>query len=233
MDPDERDLDDRAAGAPRRRVLVYSAAALAVLLVGAAIGMLVTLTAVGSDAPPGEGSVDVGFSQDMRTHHLQAITMAGIARDRTTDPEVKGLAFDIETGQLDQSGQMSGWLTSWNQPTLPPPGQKHMRWMAAGGHDHGGMAMSPDGVDRMPGMASTEELTKLRSLTGREFDVYFLQLMLRHHDGGQDMAAYGADHAQLAYVRNLAEKIKTAQGKEIELLTDMLRARGAQPLPDN
>lgn len=231
--PDTRPDGDPAVGtarATRRGWLVYSAAALVVLLVGAAIGMLITLSVAGSDAAPTAESVDVGFAQDMRTHHLQAITMAGLARDRSTDPEVVRLAFDIETTQLDQSGQMSGWLTTWNQPNLLPPGEKHMRWMT-GSTAHSHMEMTADGVDRMPGMATSEELARLRSLSGKDLDVYFLQLMLRHHEGGQDMAGYAADHAQLGYVRNLAEKIKTAQGAESTLLTGMITARGASPLP--
>ncbi|WP_424189028.1 DUF305 domain-containing protein [Actinokineospora sp. G85] len=225
-----QDRDPAASRAGARSWLVYSAAALVVLLVGAAVGMLLTLSITGSDAPPADDSVDVGFAQDMRTHHLQAITMAGLARDRSTDPVVAGLAFDMETTQTDQSGQMSGWLTTWGQPILLPPGEKHMKWMAESGHSHGGAQMTPEGVARMPGMATSEELQRLRSLSGKELDVYFLQLMLRHHHGGLEMAAYAADHAQLAYVRNLAEKIENAQSTESGLLERMLRERGAAPL---
>ncbi|WP_235926841.1 DUF305 domain-containing protein [Actinokineospora pegani] len=227
-----QDQDPATARAGTRSWVVYSAAALVVLLLGAAVGMLLTLSIRGSNAPPAGDSVDVGFAHDMRTHHLQAITMAGLARDRSTDPAVERLAFDMETTQLDQSGQMSGWLTSWNQPVLLPPGEKHMKWMTESGHSHGGARMTPDGVDRMPGMATSEELQRLRSLSGKDLDVYFLQLMLRHHRGGLAMAAYAADHAQLAFVRNLGQKIENAQSSESELLERMIRERGATPLAD-
>ncbi|PPK64796.1 DUF305 domain-containing protein [Actinokineospora auranticolor] len=212
----------------RRSGLVYAIAALVVLLVGAAAGMLITLAAVGGDDEhPGPDSIDVGFSQDMRVHHLQAITMAGLARDRSDDAEVRQLAFDIESTQLDQSGQFSGWLTAWGQPTLAPTDQPHMRWMATA-HSHGGGA----GVDLMPGMATSEELAKLRGLQGKEFNVYFLQLMLRHHQGGLEMASYAADHARADYVRNLARKIQEGQRAETGLLTRMLSDRGGSPLPN-
>ncbi|WP_051386101.1 DUF305 domain-containing protein [Actinokineospora inagensis] len=212
-----------------RRTAVYLAAAFVVLLVGAAAGMLITLASVGTgDGKPGTDSVDVGFAQDMRVHHLQAITMAGLARDRSDDAEVRELAFDIESTQLDQSGQFSGWLTIWGQPTLPPADQPHMRWMTAP-HSHGA---ATTGVNSMPGMASTEDLTKLRGLSGKDFNVFFLQLMLRHHNGGLEMASYAAQHASLDYVRNLAQKIQQGQTAEVNLLTSMLKARGAQPLPN-
>ncbi|SDC51548.1 Uncharacterized conserved protein, DUF305 family [Actinokineospora iranica] len=224
----DRADEGQTAGTAKRSAVVYAAAALAVLLVGAAIGMLITLSAVGRDDPPGADSVDVGFAQDMRTHHLQAITMAGWARNGSQDAEIRQLAFDIESTQLDQSGQFSGWLTAWGQPALAPIDQPHMRWMAGAAHGHGD---GPAGTEQMPGMATSEELARLRNSTGAEFDVYFLQLMLRHHEGGLEMAAYAADHARLGYVRNMAAKIKQGQQAESTLLTDMLTARGSKPLP--
>ncbi|WP_018685641.1 DUF305 domain-containing protein [Actinokineospora enzanensis] len=230
-EPEEHDtpLDDAPArpGAGRS-TLVYVVAAVVVLLVGAAAGMLITLASVGNgDETPSADSIDVGFCQDMRVHHLQAITMAGLARDRSDDAEVRQLAFDIESTQLDQSGQFSAWLTAWGQPNLPPADQPHMRWMAAA-HSHG---MAEGGVELMPGMATNSELAKLRGLQGKEFNVYFLQLMLRHHQGGLEMASYAAEHARVDYVRNLAQKIQQGQTAEVTLLTKMLTTRGGQPLP--
>ncbi|WP_260192544.1 DUF305 domain-containing protein [Actinophytocola gossypii] len=216
------------------RVVVIVAAMVAVLLVGAAGGMLLTLSQVDSATPPGPESVDVGFAQDMRVHHLQAVTMAGIARDNSDDGVIRGLAFDIESTQLAQAGQMSGWLTVWGRSTLPPPGAGHMGWMSEGGthmHSDGSGGETTEAVQRMPGMATTEELNALREATGRKLDVMFLQLMLRHHQGGLEMAAYGAVHASTGYVRNLAKKIVESQQAEADLMAAYLARRGAEPLP--
>jgi uncharacterized protein (DUF305 family) len=218
---------ERRSGTTSRRILVLCGAALAVLLVGAAIGMLITLSVVRQSSPPTADSVDVGFAQDMQVHHLQAVTMANWARDHSADVEVKSLAFDIEQTQNGQAGAMSGWLDVWGQPELSPePG--HMAWMAGGNHHTSGES---GGVRIMPGMATSQEIAKLRSLTGRELDVYFLQLMLRHHAGGLDMARYAAEHAATSQVRTLADKIVTGQTGEIKLLQSMLTERGSQPLP--
>lgn len=206
------------------------AATITVLLVGAAVGMLLTLARVGADGPPGADSVDVGFAQDMRVHHLQAVTMAGIERDATTDGDLLGLAFDIESTQLAQASEMSGWLTSWGQPGLPAPGEEYMTWMATpGGHGHSSAPASSPTI--MPGMASSSELNELRSATGEAQDVLFLQLMLRHHQGGLEMAQYAAKHAGVGYVRNLAQKIVESQQQESTLMEKALTARGAEPLP--
>jgi uncharacterized protein (DUF305 family) len=211
------------------------AAMAAMLLVGAAVGMLIsTATGAGTDDAPSAESVDVGFAQDMRVHHLQAVTMAGIERDRTSDLTLRGIAFDIESTQLSQASEMSGWLTVWEQPSLPTAGAGYMKWMSEGGtHTHsngeGGRTTGP--VQRMPGMASTDELNKLRKLSGAELDTYFLQLMLRHHEGGKEMAEYAAEHAGKGYVRNLAEKVVTSQTNESNQMKTLLAQRGAKPLP--
>jgi uncharacterized protein (DUF305 family) len=223
------------ARGPSSRTFVLFAALVAMLLVGAAAGMLIsTARGTGEDAAPSGESVDVGFAQDMRVHHLQAVTMAGIERDRTSDQTLRGLAFDIESTQLAQASEMAGWLTVWVQPDLPDPGAGHMGWMSEGGthpHSDGKGGSTTGTVQRMPGMASTEELNKLRKLSGAELDVFFLQLMLRHHEGGLEMAQYAAEHAARGYVRNLAEKIVASQEAESNQMKRLLAQRGAQPLP--
>lgn len=212
------------------RVLVAAAAVVAILLLGAAAGLLIGLPGVGERGnTPGAGSVDVGFSQDMAEHHLQAVQMANLAREKTADPAVRQLAFDIETNQLEQVGRMKGWLTLWGQPEQAPGGQ-HMAWMAmTGEHQHGASA-SGTATALMPGMASQDELAKLRSLSGTDFDVYFLQLMLRHHQGGAPMAEFAAQHASQSAVRTLADNMLRAQTAEADLIKSMLAERHAQPL---
>ena len=39
--------------------------------------------------------------------------MAGLTRDKTDDPAIKVLAFDIETSQYFQVGEMQGRLDTW------------------------------------------------------------------------------------------------------------------------
>jgi hypothetical protein len=45
------------------------------------------------------------------------------------------------------------------------------------------------------------------------------------------MLAVGAEHAETGYVRDLARRMSATQSAESELLTDMLRQRGAPVLP--
>lgn len=81
-------IDPVDAGTSRwMRLLITAGVTLAVLLLGAAAGLVIQGNRSGPTSP-GPASVAVGFSQDMTVHHRQAVLMAGIARDRSTDPWV-------------------------------------------------------------------------------------------------------------------------------------------------
>jgi len=219
-----------APGRPRRWLTAVLAAVIAVGLVVAGGGLAVAL-GIGRTEQPTADSVDAGFARDMSRHHLQAVEMANLALDRSTDPEVRRLAFDISATQTNQVGRMQGWLTLWG---LPLTSGDVMGWMddpAMAGHDMSHMDDADADGAVMPGMATEAELATLRSLSGTEFDVMFLQLMIRHHQGGLDMAEYGAEHAELPAVRGLAHSIAETQTAETTTMEAMLRARGGTPLP--
>jgi uncharacterized protein (DUF305 family) len=221
---------------PRRGLTGLLVAVIAIALLAAGGGLAVAL-GIGRTDTPAADSVDAGFARDMSQHHLQAVEMANLAATRSQDAEVQRLAFDISATQTNQVGRMQGWLTLWG---LPLTGGEVMSWMSDGamtGHDMSGHDMS--GTDTgaaadgavMPGMATETELAELRSLSGTAFDVMFLQLMIRHHAGGLEMAQYGEEHAGEAAVRSLAGSIVAAQSAETATMQEMLTARGGTPLP--
>src|SRR4051812_1387845 len=174
----------------------------------------------------------------MASHHLQGVEMANLVADRSQDPEVRRLAFDIASTQTNQVGRMQGWLTLWG---LPLTSSQTMEWMddgAMAGHDMAGMPGMTDATTDattdgavMPGMATEEELAQLRAQSGTAFDVMFLQLMIRHHQGGLAMAQYGQQHATEAVVRGLAQSIAETQIAETATMDEMLTARGGTLLP--
>jgi uncharacterized protein (DUF305 family) len=224
-DPGAPAADD-GPRAGRRWLPALLVAVLAVGLLALGGGLAVAL-GIGRTEQPTASSVDAGFARDMSRHHLQAVEMANLATTRSTDPDVLRLAFDIASTQTNQVGRMQGWLTLWG---LPLTSGETMAWMDGGamaGHD---MAAGSDGAV-MPGMATEAELAQLRTLSGTPFDVLFLQLMIRHHQGGLEMAQYGQQHAGQAVVRSLAGAIAETQTAETTTMEDMLRARGGAPLP--
>jgi uncharacterized protein (DUF305 family) len=231
VDDRTTDATDLAAEAPRRRALTAVLVVVMALALLAAGGGLAVALGIGRTDTPAADSVDAGFAWDMSRHHLQAVEMANAALDRSRDPAIRSLAFDIAATQTNQVGRMQGWLTLWGLPPTSP--NEPMAWMGTtGSHDMAGMDMgsASDGA-LMPGMATEAELAQLRTLSGTAFDVQFLRLMIRHHQGGKDMAVYAAAHAALAPVRTLARSIADTQTAEVQTMTDMLTARGGTPLP--
>ncbi|HWM33874.1 MAG TPA: DUF305 domain-containing protein [Pseudolysinimonas sp.] len=202
--------------------LIAGAVVVAVLL--AAGGFLAGRLGAPSTAAPPSESAAAGFLRDMQVHHAQAVEMAMLIRDRSDDPALRQLAYDIAIGQAGQAGQMYGLLNSWGLPQASsrPP----MSWMSqpvidgsSGGHD---MGPTPGA---MPGMASEAELGALRDADGVEAERLFLTLMIAHHRGGLDMAEAVLARTTLGPVVSLANGIIASQTSDIEAMQAMLDAR--------
>ncbi|WP_433680636.1 DUF305 domain-containing protein [Nocardia sp. CA-119907] len=237
IEPDvATDSTGLGAQARRQRTPLLVLGAIGILLIGFAVGVLARLPLDGNSEPD-PGAVDIGFSQDMSAHHAQAVEMAGVALIGSSDNDVRRLAYDILTTQQGQIGRMQGWLQMWGKPAQNVDG--YMGWMTEQpGHAHSGAGATSGHTmsgpsSSMPGMATTAELTALRQATGPALDAMFLQLMLRHHQGGLTMIQYAAQHAETTAVRTLAATMATTQQGEAQLITTMLTARNATPLPLN
>ncbi|MFD4556716.1 DUF305 domain-containing protein [Streptomyces sp. NPDC058469] len=205
-----------------RHVALIAGAAAAVLVAAGAITYAVAEDGSGSGNSPAPtaDSADAGFARDMSVHHQQAVEMSYIVRDRTKNVEVRRLAYDITQTQANQRGMLLGWLDLWGLPKVSadPP----MTWMGMGD-----MASGKDGA-LMPGMATNTELKKLNTLSGKPAEVFFLQLMTDHHKGGIHMAEGCVDKCRVGVEKRLAQGMVNAQQSEIQLMADMLKARGAK-----
>ena len=167
---------------------------------------------------PGSGSPEAGFLRDMYSHHSQAVEMGMLIRDRTDDPELKALATDISLTQSTQMGTMLGYLDLWGIPQgssdLP------MTWM---GHPTDGL---------MPGMATQEQVSQLETLPVDQAEVLFLELMIRHHQGGVEMAQAYLARGDQDQVTLMADRIVLMQDSEIDLMNAMLEQRQQAPVTD-
>jgi uncharacterized protein (DUF305 family) len=160
----------------------------------------------------------------MATHHAQAVDMAFVMRDKSTDQDLRTLASDIIVTQSTQRGVFMGWLQQWGLPQASA--RPRMAWMP--GHAHG--TPPTDGVVLMHGMASETELLSLEDATGAAAEIRFLQLMIRHHEGGIIMARALMALSDRRELVQIAKSIDEGQRAEITLMREMLAARGAQPL---
>lgn len=173
--------------------------------------------------PPQLSLLEIGFAQDMSAHHQQAIQMTDmLAADAS--PDVRAVADQIRVTQLNEIGQMTGWLQVANAAAVSP---RPMAWMSA----MPGMSSAHTTLAAMPGKASPQDLEQLESSTGRASEIRFLQLMTRHHQGGIEMAAHAAQRAETDAVRRTALVMVDEQTQELMYMAMLLEQRDAAPLP--
>ena len=148
---------------------------------------------------------DVTFMQGMIAHHGQAVHMSRLAATRGASPRLLRLAQKIDQSQAGEIALMQDWLRA-NGQHAPDAGS----WR--------GMSM--------PGMLTAEELARLDSARGADFDRQFLTQMIRHHEGALRMVAdllAAPRAAQDVDVSVLANDVETTQTAEIALMHRMLQ----------
>jgi uncharacterized protein (DUF305 family) len=166
-------------------------------------------TSVAADAT--FNTADVMFAQMMIPHHQQAIEMAQLTADRSTNPEVLDLAARIEAAQGPEIEQLTGWLEDWGQDTA----SASMGDMDMGG-DMGGMDMG--------GMMSSEDMASLEAASGTEFDRMWLEMMIEHHTGAIGMAETEISDGEDQGAVSMAEDIKSSQNQEINEMEQLLQS---------
>ncbi len=113
-----------------------------------------TSTSVPADAT--FNTADVTFAQNMVPHHEQAVEMAELVPDRSTDPQVLDLAQRIRAAQGPEIDTLDGWLQDWGRPAADE-----------GSEDGDDSGMGHSG---MGGMMSDEDMSALGGASGTDFD---------------------------------------------------------------
>jgi uncharacterized protein (DUF305 family) len=210
------------------RALIRMAIAGLVLVVGAVF--LVSYVQGSDTSTPSDSSAAAGFARDMIDHHAQGVNMASIIEGRTQDAAVRQVATDIVLTQTNQMGQMQGWLNLWGLP-IGRTGQP-MQWMQGHAAEHQLSGLTSDqthvsAAGLMPGMATQAQINQLSTLPTKQADILFLQLMIKHHEGGIAMAQAVTELTDQKVVVALGKNIITSQQAEITVMESMLKERGA------
>ena len=155
-----------------------------------ALFAVLALAGCGSDgAAAGGNGTDAAFVVDMSAHHLGAIEMARIARDRATKPEIRALADDVIGSQESEIARMKEIGKG-----LPEPPAGGM------GISHAEMGMGMD--------------TRLLEYV-RPFDRVFVDMMIPHHEGALVMAKRVIADGEHPELRTMARAMIAAQAREI------------------
>ncbi len=152
---------------------------------------------------PVVNAADVKYVQDMIVHHQQALDMTLMVASRAASAKVKSLAARIKDTQGPEIQFMRTWLQEQGQ-RIPDHHSAH---------------------EGMPGMATPEQLDRLKAASGQAFDEQFLQLMTAHHEGAIKMSEQvlaGGSHIR---IEELANDIAVTQLAEIRRMAQ-IRAGG-------
>ena len=156
-----------------------------------------------STASAGFNDADTMFAQMMIPHHAQAVEMSDIMlKKEDIPPAVTDLANRIKAAQGPEIDRMTGWLTSWGQPTEAPTSA------------HSGHSMS--------GMMGEEDMAKLEAAQGTEAAKLFLTQMIAHHEGAVMMAKTETTDGKNADAVQLSKDIVSSQETEIHEMKDLL-----------
>ena len=153
--------------------------------------------------PAGYNADDVAFATNMIPHHQQAIDLAALVPDRSTNAQLVTLAQQISAAQQPEINVMRVLLVQWNEN--PDTNSGH-----AG---HGAT---------MQGMVDEATMAKLQSSSGAEFDKLWLESMISHHQGAIEMAKAEIANGDNVDAKSIAKNIVTTQEAEIGQMKQML-----------
>ena len=192
------------------------------LTLGVVVGASMFLFGLNTNLSNSPNEAEIGFAQDMSVHHQQAIEMSFLVRERTDRQDIRGFAFDIINTQANQRGMMLGWLDLWEKPLTTT--KKPMMWMAdsMSSMNHSQMNDSFTSGAYMPGMATKAEVDQLVTLEDKAAEKLFLELMIRHHQGGVMMAEGVIERSDNETVTRLAQTMVNGQQAEIDYMNELL-----------
>jgi uncharacterized protein (DUF305 family) len=167
-------------------------------------------------AGPGHNDIDVDFAQMMVVHHRQAVDMAALATDHTTNPAVLGLAQSISTAQASEIDTLTAKLQEWGEDV---PDEIPMEDMDMSEMDHEGI-----GMGFMMGSVNADQIAKLAAKEGQAFDVAFLKLMRTHHGGAISMAYSEGINGENEELVELAQTIQDDQMAEVDQIQELLQS---------
>jgi uncharacterized protein (DUF305 family) len=132
--------------------------------------------------------------KDMIDHHQMAIQMANMCLEKAVHEELRTLCQEIITAQQQEIVEMQSWLNSWYGVSYSPQ-------------------MKPGDMRMMEKMAA---------MYGAEFEIEFMQMMIKHHLKAIREASKCIDRVYHEELRELCENIITSQAAEIEQMRTWL-----------
>lgn len=143
---------------------------------------------------PSAANFDVKFMQDMVDHHMMAIMEAEVCLENAVHEELRSLCQEIILAQHHEMVMMQTWLSDWY-----------------------GISYEPE---MKPG--EMKMLERFASLEGSEFEIEFMQMMIKHHSQAVKEGEKCLRKAYHIDLLNMCEDIIETQSAEIEQMQTWL-----------
>lgn len=150
-----------------------------------------------SSAPAPDRSTarwEIKFLQDMIDHHMMAVMTAQVCVENAVHEELRQLCEQIIAAQTAEIEQMQQWLSAWYGISYEP-------------------RMTP-GMER--------EVERLAALEGADFEITFMEMMIRHHAKAIREAEECLDRAYHDELEALCTNIIETQQAEIAQMQEWL-----------
>lgn len=141
-----------------------------------------------------ESKFEVRFMTDMVDHHMMAIMMAEHCTEAAIHTELQALCASIVETQTAEMMQMQSWLADWYGISYEPE-------------------MQP-GMERM--------MERHAAMAPEEFEVAFMQMMIRHHWKAVKEGEHCLDAAYHPELLQTCSDIVAAQTEEIATMQQWL-----------
>ena len=174
-------------------------AALAWLVaVGLALNVgLATSMPLLADSPAPEQSIanyEVRFMEEMIDHHAMAVMMGELCLEKAVHQELRTMCEEIIAAQTQEIETMQSWLQEWYGISYEPQ-------------------MKPGDM---------QEMEKLAATSGEEFEIMFMEMMIKHHAKAIKQATQCTERAYHDALVDMCEDIITTQQAEIEQMQTWL-----------
>jgi uncharacterized protein (DUF305 family) len=163
-----------------------------------------TAAPASATATNAHNDADVLFVQMSIPYRQQAVEMGDMVLvKKGLDPRVTDLAQQIKQAQTSDITQMRGWLTGWGASATPSMDMRH---------------------DRVGGLVSQADMTKLEQATGTDAARLFLDDMVAQDQGVDDLAQPELDNGQNPDAKQFAQHVRNSeQAKTMKTILNGLK----------
>ena len=135
---------------------------------------------------------EIDFMEDMIDHHAMAVEIGTMCEGKAVHEELRALCTRIREAQTQEIAELQAWLQAWYSDPYQPE------------------------------MASSRQMEKLAQASGAEFEIMFLEMMIKHHAKAVKEATTCLERAYHPELLALCQDIIETQTLEIQLMRSWL-----------